>query len=96
MTSTRLWPSAVLVKTKTKLWVPGAQSRGLIKPGLSHCYGWTIRKVMGGVDGAKVKKKISPENYQQKKYIPADLGQKKICPRRICAGKPDYYRSTMK
>ena len=22
-------------------------------------------------------KKISPENYQQKKYIPADLGQKK-------------------
>ena len=68
MTSTRLWPSAVLVKTKTKLWVPGAQSRGLIKPGLSHCYGWTIRKVMGGVDGAKVKKKF-PRKIINKKNI---------------------------
>ena len=68
MTSTRLWPSAVLVKTKTKLWVPGAQSRGLIKPGLGHCYGWTIRKVMGGVDGAKVKKKF-PRKIINKKNI---------------------------
>ena len=36
MTSTRLWRPAVLVKTGVGTW--GAQSRGLIKPGLGHSY----------------------------------------------------------
>ena len=32
---------------------------------------------MGGVDGAKVKKKFPQKIINKKKYIPADLGHKK-------------------
>ena len=44
-------------------------SRSLL--GMDH------QKSDGGRGWGKSQKKISPENYQQKKYIPADLGHKK-------------------